>query len=640
MSVNSVRKRKDNHLFILISFTITFVLIFIMINSSLQKRLPFLLCFAFPFASIRFIPKIKIFLLNSPQKRIFPTLMTALAGATMVIFMQLTLLPFVQHRLNVQIEVLKVRNIGIKSSDRMELLGIGNASSILHSSEEWQDFEWQWRNGARMGRYENPGDTDLFVSWNNPYLYFSGSSNPNFHFTLNLNGYKSDFILKDFKEGQYYKVPVPVDSWAFIIVTILLFVFSFVSILFFSVKVQKSSAKGQLLISFVFLFFIFTPLLLLMLNTIQFNPAGFEESEKRPPYEFNVRSQIQNFSLKKLDTLPQEFENWFNDHFGFREQIIQIYAFLDYKILNESFMNDRVIAGKNGFLFVNDFFQKVISKQRGAFTIPNHRQKKWVTTQEARYQYLNDKGIEFFYFIAPNKHSVYSEHLPHWATVQVDDSFTDNLIRRYGLLYSTFPLIDSRPSLIEAKEEWGDILYGKTDTHWTFLGAYIAYKTLVDRINEETEWNIPYIIPEKIDIIDVPSGFHLTKMLKLNDIVDFNDHSIEIHYKESETGTLYKVSSQNRMIEIEPFHRVPWDSTYRIMNSSPLLDKKVLIFRDSFASQMSPLLNETFSEIIYIHYNNGLADFKKLVQQYEPDMVIIETGERGMNTQSLYEFSE
>lgn len=638
MKNNAVKNKSLIYVFLGFSILISISLVVIMGTSTLQKRLPFLLVFLLPLATIKLLPSIIVAFTLWKKKRCISFIAAALAGAGLILLVQFTLLPFVQHRLHLNFEITNPRHNQFLRADRLMLVGIGDEKGIMQSSEDWNDFEWYWRNGANMGRFDRIADTDVLVSWKNPHLYFRADSNPKFQFCISINNKKYFYTLSDLvPEGDFYRIPLQVDLWAQIAVTIYFYIFSFIILLFLIVKISGSSQQIALTGTSFFILFLFTPLTLLLLNTLRFDPVAFEDSENRAPHEFSVKTYLQNFHVWDLDEIPGDFEQWYNDRFGLRDQFIQFYGALDYLFLNESFISNRVITGKNGFLFVNDFFQNVISKQRGAYGIPIQRQKNWVLTQQERYQYLKDRDIEFFFFITPNKHSIYPEYLPDWATRQVNYSFTDMLIRRRGFLKKDFPLIDARQAILDAKEQWGDFLYGKTDTHWTFLGAFTGYQLLIENINETTDWGIPLLKTEEINIEYFPSGYHLTKMLKLQNIIDFNDHLIHYSYEEAETGKIYKVSANGKKIEIDPYHRIPWDSTYRIFNDRPLIDKKLLIFRDSFSSQLSPMLNETFSEVVYIHYNHGLKDFTSLVEEFQPDLVIIETGERGLNSQSLYD---
>jgi alginate O-acetyltransferase complex protein AlgJ len=100
---------------------------------------------------------------------------------------------------------------------------------------------------------------------------------------------------------------------------------------------------------------------------------------------------------------------------------------------------------------------------------------RWCALLDERKQRLKNQGIAYFHMIAPDKITVYSNKfgrsLPHFNSRP--SSVLPNALGSIGLrdIY-----IDVAPDLI--KERDNDLLYLKTDTHWTFAGALVAARSI------------------------------------------------------------------------------------------------------------------------------------------------------------------
>ena len=125
-------------------------------------------------------------------------------------------------------------------------------------------------------------------------------------------------------------------------------------------------------------------------------------------YENRNLYEKPNLKLSKLTKFSKEYENYYNDHIPFKNEIRSTYSKFLYTKLNMSF-SEKVILGKDGWLFYNSIndgtsmsdYQKTInfSKEEKELIKEN-----LVDTAKK----LNDKGSELIIFIAPNKEIVYS----------------------------------------------------------------------------------------------------------------------------------------------------------------------------------------------------------------------------------------
>ena len=83
---------------------------------------------------------------------------------------------------------------------------------------------------------------------------------------------------------------------------------------------------------------------------------------------------------------------------------------------------------------------------------------------------------EYVFVIAPNKESIYPEHLPGWIGPRVGPTRLDQLMAHLKSA-TDVTVIDLRPALLAEKK--ASVVYYKADTHWNTRGAYAAYREIV-----------------------------------------------------------------------------------------------------------------------------------------------------------------
>jgi len=138
----------------------------------------------------------------------------------------------------------------------------------------------------------------------------------------------------------------------------------------------------------------------------------------------------------------------------------------------------KVQLGSNGWLFLGDKYRRVYSRSIGkdkrsrdlSFEV-----KKSIAEWAVLYESMGIKGP--FIMIAPNKHSVYWEHLDEELDLAPLTS-TDNLM---AVLADNPKVVDLRNHFRTLKKSGSYQTYYKTDTHWNSFGAGEAYKYISEQ---------------------------------------------------------------------------------------------------------------------------------------------------------------
>lgn len=325
---------------------------------------------------------------------------------------------------------------------------------------------------------------------------------------------------------------------------------------------------------------------------MNYNPAGqITNTENR------TLSHISTFNLKDPIVYINEYEKYFNDHFGFRTNLISWNNYLSVVLINESPIST-VVLGSKGWLYyaegLTDNAKRPIFSEDRLLTIGQ--------TLEQQTKYLNDQGIMLVIVIAPDKHTIYPEMLPFYLKNYANNS---ELARKLSYLkqFQDIQIVDLMRPLLDKKPE--RTLYYKTDTHWNNYGSFIVYQELMKVIK-----------------------------IKFPKVEMLNEEDFDITIKPQYEGDLLKILAL-------PFKFTEDEEVRFTLKSESKLKKlpgdkiipKALISYDSFFDPQYPwgtvnFLANHFSQVIVT--TNGLDFDHDLIKEERPDVVIFEIAERSL----------
>ncbi len=333
--------------------------------------------------------------------------------------------------------------------------------------------------------------------------------------------------------------------------------------------------------------------------------------------------QISEFENRRLASLPElnfenprkladNFENYLNDHFGFREHLIRLFRILEVQVFHVS-QAGQVIFGKDDWLF--EAGHRQIADMRNNWPFDTAQLEEWGSMLSAKHDRLEKEGIAYLFLFAPNKHLVYPEKLPASVNRVRELSRVDQLVD-YLEEHTDVPFLDPREPLFEAKKQLRP--YHRTDTHWNAWGAYVGYLTVIEYLRQR----FPELQAVELNADDFAKrktpGINLARTISMQDQLT----EIEIYpEKWQPTCAVYEGLPEN-------FTRLD-------MNNNPFITrckkghKRLLIFRDSYSLDMVPYLSETFKYIYYYHKSPvPLKGMLRVIEQHNPDIVIEERSTR------------
>jgi alginate O-acetyltransferase complex protein AlgJ len=311
-------------------------------------------------------------------------------------------------------------------------------------------------------------------------------------------------------------------------------------------------------------------------------------------------------NFRDIVVYPNQWIDFYRDHFGFRNTLIRAAAIARLQALAQD-IDGSVLIGKNGWLFLRPEADPNFIAFRGLNPLSEKQLDAWQQLLEHRNAWLTARGIPFLVVIPPDKQTIYTEFLPPSAAPLVPRSYLDQLINRLRQTHSPVHLLDLRPALIAAKSTGQ--LYYKTDSHWNDLGAYYAYRAILNALNQiQPNWEFT---PQPLDNFKVEPHIFVS-----------GDLARITHVSRQIPETIYTLTPKTPPIPTSPSNNSPTKPTQSTQSQLP----RLVVIRDSFFDAMVPMFDPHFSHTFYSHHTQKM-DFH-LIEQQNPQLVIDEFVER------------
>ena len=337
---------------------------------------------------------------------------------------------------------------------------------------------------------------------------------------------------------------------------------------------------------------IFTAIFLMLclipsLGMAVLGPSGARANETAP----------QKPSLTERDgTLNTELladtADYLNESFALRQELITLWARVE-ALFGQS-AEDGVILGRDGWLFYAD----ELADYTGAEPMTERELFSAARNLALMSEYAGSLGADFVFTIAPNKSSLYGEHMPDYSRTGAPtdaERLADELARqgvKYTDLFSLFAASD-------------ETLYFEHDSHWTSRGAAMAADAINAALGAES---------------DYASGY---------------EHELRAH-----SGDLYEMlypAAEDTETDAAPVN-LPFTEPEGTRPDSITIETAgagegtLLMFRDSFGELLYPFMAASWGTA---RFSRQAAYDLTAAEELSADAVVIEIVERNLSW--LYE---
>ena len=213
----------------------------------------------------------------------------------------------------------------------------------------------------------------------------------------------------------------------------------------------------------------FLPMLQGWLQIIPFHPLnGVVEEVEKPIIERDAYVS---------GDYAKQAEAYASQHVGFREPFIRLYNQYLWSFYRKTFAND-VVAGKKGWLYypssVRDYYGQELLRWHPSVEAAREKFDREVKYLNWIRSVLQENGVEFLVFMAPEKSFLYPEYLPDDAfdTTTVSFNACDYFAQR--LEETGFPHIEMTRWFQKMKDTVDYPLIPQVGAHWIFPSVYAA----------------------------------------------------------------------------------------------------------------------------------------------------------------------
>lgn len=351
-----------------------------------------------------------------------------------------------------------------------------------------------------------------------------------------------------------------------------------------------------------------TALMFVVMVSVPMIGSFIQTDLKASPSEKRWLATLPDFQQREsLKSYFSALNEYTNDHFGFREQLIGLNNQLKLS-LNQS-PSKRVIKGRDGWLFYRTRDSLLSRRTRTKEEVKAQLEER-AESVFAMSELLSDRGIAYQYMIVPNKMSIYPEFLPDIYSLTDIRASYHYFIAHMNLHEKDFFLDVEQALLPHKSNELGMDLYFKNDSHWNQLGAYRTYQSILQKLSAQ----------------------HPDLALQAN------QHAVRIYTHHAGDLAEY-VGLGPRLREREPM-TTHASCTHRSRVRKPkenlshvacnVNDTKILLIGDSFSSLFYPFLAESVGELYSMPWTTSRSEIVAAVDDLQPDLVIEQIVERSL----------
>jgi hypothetical protein len=360
--------------------------------------------------------------------------------------------------------------------------------------------------------------------------------------------------------------------------------------------------------SVVFMLMLLTPLVLVDLSTDRISVQENRMLAGRP-------------SLADIKAHPgsfiRQFDAWFKDSTGFREQLVSLYNAID----RNRWLNGDVrytdgqytyLIGEQGHHYFADVNGRLISKFQGKQFLSDELLHNMAKKLEDVKLYLDSKSIPLVVMFCTDKESIYPEFYPK-SIRRGPEPIQLEVLTKYLQDHTSVDVFSIRDALLERKNEY--FLYYLIDAmwftgafaHYNEIGAFFAYRELMKHVNI----HFPQIALYELDDIEISYDEKEIPYVSL---------LVEKTYRQLDPSFFDTVALSR------PF---TWENV-AYENIEPELPV-ILFLRDSYAAEqyIGKYFAQQFGKTIFIHFFN-IEHIEEYIERFKPDIVVFESAERGL----------
>jgi len=207
------------------------------------------------------------------------------------------------------------------------------------------------------------------------------------------------------------------------------------------------------------------------------------------------------------------------------------------------------------------------------------------------------RDIQTYMLLVPNAANIMRDRLPAFATVSDQSRMFAQVKRELG---EDVEWLDAAEAL---KKHAGEQIYYKTDHHWTSRGAAYGFNAAAKQLEIEgvvSDYKIHTVATDFSGTLASRSGYH-----KVKDTVEvYQPENVEYQYLVSDSDNEEKRPTiyDRKALEGKDKYQVFFGGNHAMVDIVTTNDnqRRLLVFKDSYANSFVPFLIPYYNEIIMI----------------------------------------
>lgn len=337
----------------------------------------------------------------------------------------------------------------------------------------------------------------------------------------------------------------------------------------------------------------FLILVLVFVLNIVIPDKDFSDEENR------ILQQKPEFTLSSFGEgrYEEKAERYANDQFMFRNALIKVKTAFD--------LTTGKVESNGVYKSADHYLIEEIQKPDR-----NYMKSTIEGMQKFKEKY---PSMRMYFLMAPNAGNILKDKLPFGVEMRDQNKIIDKFYKAIGK--SGYVPVDVSPALKKHKDDESNLYY-RTDHHWTTDGAYVAYKEAVKVMNlpDPVSYH-PYVVKNDFrGTLASKSGFVNGK----NDAITLYLPEKTENFKNS---VIYFSDSKKKTTEFYELKNLKKKDAYTVFGGSnhPVYtiktpvktQRKLLLFKDSYANSMIPFLSQNYREIVVVdprYYFDSIDD--------------------------------
>jgi hypothetical protein len=269
---------------------------------------------------------------------------------------------------------------------------------------------------------------------------------------------------------------------------------------------------------------------------------------------------------------------------------------INWTVLSPPAEREKVLHGKDGWLFLRRDTNDVIGQQTGRVKLSRGNRRAWVRVLRHRAEVTERMGTVWQSVIIPDKEFVYPEHLPA-DVVPARRRPVDDVLRAAEIARA--PVAYALDALQRAKSDCES--YPKTDSHWNQHGSFVAYQMICDLLKrrglavpclsgDQVTWS-QAMAPGGLGMKLYPAAISQTTKANLN---QHNGHLVFDN----------RVRNHGRVM---------------VFSQPGRGGLSCVVFGESFVQNLVVFLKESFRRLVYVHTSMLITE---ILAAERPDVVL------------------